>query len=158
MHLQGELTATSKRPAGRSYSAAGYELTRRFEGLRLTAYQDIGGVWTIGYGHTGPEVVGGMTITEAEAELLLGHDVARAAACVESEVAVALSQGQFDALVDFVFNLGCGALRGSTLLRRVNAGEFALAAAEFSRWVYAGGAVVPGLLTRRLGERELFEC
>lgn len=157
MHLQGELTATSKRPAGRSYSAAGYALIRRFEGLRVRAYRDLAGVWTIGYGHTGPEVVGGMTITEAEAELLLGHDVARAAACVECDVTVDLTQGQFDALVDFVFNLGCGALRGSTLLRRVNAGEFALAAAEFSRWVYAGGAVVPGLLARRLAERELFE-
>lgn len=157
MHLQGELTLSDKRPARRSYSAAGYALTRHFEGLRLAAYRDLAGVWTVGYGHTGPDVVEGMTITEAEAELLLGHDVAVAAACVEAAVAVDLTQGQFDALVDFVFNLGCGALRGSTLLRRVNAGEFALAAAEFSRWTHAGGAVVPGLLARRLAERELFE-
>src|SRR6185437_6241595 len=114
-----------------SYSDAGFALTKKFEGLRLTAYQDQVGVWTIGYGHTGPEVHGGLAITEDQADLLLHSDVAAAVACVNRAVTAGISQSQFDALVDFVFNLGCGRLLGSTLLRDVNAGEFALAAPQF---------------------------
>jgi lysozyme len=140
-----------------SYSDEGFTLTKKFEGLRLTAYQDQVGVWTIGYGHTGREVHGGMTVIEAQADLLLHSDIASAVACVNRAVTIAIPQCQFDALVDFVFNLGCGRLLGSTLLRHVNAGEFDLAAAQFLLWDHAGGVIVPGLHVRRQAEMTLFQ-
>src|SRR5271165_5063255 len=99
-----------------TYSEAGLELTKRFEGLRLKAYQDDGGVWTIGYGHTGKDVKPRMTITEAKADDLLRSDVHTAVDAVSRLVTVPLTQGQFDALVDFVFNLGPTKFAGSTLL------------------------------------------
>jgi len=140
-----------------SYSDSGFALTKRFEGLRLIAYQDQVGVWTIGYGHTGREVHGGLVITEAQADVLLHSDVAGAVACVNRAVTAEISQCQFDALVDFVFNLGCGRLLGSTLLRHVNEGEFNLAAPQFLLWDHAGGVVVQGLLLRRQAETVLFQ-
>jgi lysozyme len=140
-----------------SYSDAGFALTKKFEGLRLTAYQDQVGVWTIGYGHTGREVHGGMVITEDQADVLLHSDVAGAVACVNRAVTANISQCRFDALVDFVFNLGCARLLGSTLLRHVNAGEFNLAAPQFLLWDHAGGVVVQGLLVRRKAEMGLFQ-
>lgn len=139
------------------YSDQGYALTKKFEGLRLSAYQDQVGVWTVGYGHTGREVHGGMLITEDQADVLLHSDVASAVVCVNRAVTAEISQCQFDALVDFVFNLGCGRLLGSTLLRHVNASEFDLAAAQFLLWDHAGGVVVPGLLVRRQAEMALFQ-
>lgn len=140
-----------------TYSDAGFDLTKQFEGLRLTAYQDQAGVWTIGYGHTGREVHGGLIITNDQADILLHSDVAGAVACVNRAVTANIFQSRFDALVDFVFNLGCGRLLGSTLLRHVNAGEFDLAAPQFLRWDHAGGMVLPGLLTRRKAEMTLFQ-
>lgn len=140
-----------------SYSDAGCALTKQFEGLRLTAYQDQVGVWTIGYGHTGPAVHGGMVITADDADVLLHSDVASAVACVNRAVTGEISQCQFDALVDFVFNLGCARLLSSTLLRHVNAGEFDLAAEQFLLWDHAGGVVVPGLLLRRQAEMAMFQ-
>ena len=139
------------------YSDAGFALTQKFEGLRLVAYQDQVGVWTIGYGHTGLEVHGGLTINQDQADLLLHSDIAGAVACVNRAVTASISQCQFDALVDFVFNLGCARLLGSTLLRHVNAGEFDLAAPQFLLWDHAGGMVVPGLLVRRQAEAGLFQ-
>lgn len=140
-----------------SYSDAGFALTKKFEGLRLAAYQDQVGVWTIGYGHTGAEVHREMTITEDQADQLLRKDIASAVACVNRAVTSTISQSQFDALVDFAFNLGCGRLMNSTLLRCVNAGEFAQAASQFLLWAHAGGAVVPGLLARRQAEMAMFQ-
>jgi lysozyme len=140
-----------------SYSKSGLALTEQFEGLRLTAYQDSVGVWTIGYGHTGPDVYPGLTITQIEAETLLLKDVAIAAGSVNRLVTVPLDQNEFDALVDFVFNLGTGAFAGSTLLRDLNAGNFAGAAAQFQNWDHAGGKVLAGLLQRRLAEAKLFQ-
>lgn len=140
-----------------SYSDAGFDLTEQFEGLRLSAYQDQVGVWTIGYGHTGPEVHGGLILTEDQADTLLHSDVAAAVSCVNRAVTANITQNQFDALVDFVFNLGCGALLSSTLLRYINAGEFDLAAPQFLLWDHAGGVVVQGLLTRRQAEMTLFQ-
>jgi lysozyme len=93
-----------------NYSKNGLALTESFEGVRLTAYQDIRGVWTTGYGHTGPDVRPGMTITQAQAEQLLLADVAHAVSMVNRCVTVSLDQNQFDALVDFAFNAGCEAL------------------------------------------------
>jgi lysozyme len=138
------------------YSEAGMALTKGFEGLRLAAYQDCAGVWTIGYGHTGPDVFPGDTITEAEAEALLRADLAWAVACVHRAVTTELTQPQFDALVDFCFNAGRGNFLGSTLLHKVNAGDPDGAAAQFGLWIHAGGAVVPGLVRRRRAEAALF--
>ena len=138
------------------YSSTGLALTRSFEGLRLEAYQDSGGVWTIGYGHTGPEVRAGQRITEAEAVALLREDLASAERCVRAAVKVPLSQCEFDALVDFCFNAGRGNLLSSTLLHLVNRGEFESAVGQFGLWVHAGGRVVPGLVRRRAAEAALF--
>ena len=140
-----------------SYSDAGFALTKKFEGLRLVAYQDQVGVWTVGYGHTGPEVHEGLTISPQQADQLLRSDISSAVACVNRAVTAEISQYQFDALVDFVFNLGCGRLLSSTLLRHINAGEFDQAAPQFLLWDRAGGVVVSGLLLRRQAEMALFQ-
>jgi lysozyme len=139
-----------------TYSEQGLAMTKRFEGLSLKAYQDCAGVWTIGYGHTGPALIAGMTISEADAEALLRADLAEAVTCVNRAVNVPINQGQFDALVDFCFNAGRGNLLQSTLLRKVNLTDFEGAAAQFSLWVHAGGEVVAGLVRRRKAEAEMF--
>jgi lysozyme len=138
------------------YSEEGLALTKGFEGLRLAAYQDVAGVWTVGYGHTGPDVGAGLTITEEEAETMLLADLADAIVCVNGAVTVAISQCQFDALVDFCFNAGRGNFVNSTLLRKLNLGDVDGAAAEFQLWVHAGGKVVAGLVRRRKAEADLF--
>ena len=137
-----------------TYSAKGLALTQQFEGCRLTAYQDQVGVWTIGYIRS--DVTPGLTITEEQSKTLLAKDVCSAAACVNNVVTVKLSQDEFDALVDFVFNLGAGAFKGSTMLRLLNVGDFEDAAAQFERWSRAGGVIVAGLLRRRQAEASLF--
>ncbi len=138
------------------YSNAGLVLTKSFEGLRLTAYQDSGGVWTIGHGHTGPDVHAGQTITEPEADALLRADLAASVACVNRSVTVALTQNQFDALVDFCFNAGRGNFERSALLRDVNRADFSAAAGQFGLWVNAGGQRLPGLVRRRAAEAAMF--
>jgi lysozyme len=140
-----------------TYSNDGLKLTKQFEGCELTAYQDQVGVWTIGYGHTGAGVKSGLTITQDHADALLVSDIAAAAAFVNQVVTVALQQHQFDALVDFAFNLGRAALGGSTLLKLINAGDFAGAAKQFPAWDHAGGKVVAGLLRRRNAEAAMFQ-
>jgi len=139
-----------------TYSDNGMNLTKQFEGLRLSAYADQVGVWTIGYGHTGPGVHAALTITQDLADAFLASDVAGAVACVNRLVTSDINQNQFDAMVDFVFNLGCASLASSTLLRFVNTGDFADAAGQFQRWDHAGAVVVPGLLLRRQAEATLF--
>jgi len=140
-----------------TYSKDGLTLTEQFEGCRLVAYQDQVGVWTIGYGHTGSGVASGLTITQDQAIDLLTSDVAASAAYVNAAVTVELQQNEFDALVDFVFNLGRGAFAGSTLLKNLNAGQFDAAAAQFDLWDHAGGQVVAGLLRRRQAEQAMFQ-
>lgn len=137
-------------------SSACAALVRQFEGLRLAAYQDSVGVWTIGYGHTGQDVRPGMTITNAQAADLLLVDLGTAGRAVTRVLTVPVLQCQFDALTSFAFNLGGRALAGSTLLRMVNAGDPG-AAAQFDRWVHAGGQVLIGLVRRRAAERAMFE-
>jgi lysozyme len=139
-----------------TYSDKGLALTKSFEGLLLTAYQDCAGVWTIGYGHTGPALSEGTTISEPEAEVLLHADLAEAIACVNRAVKTTISQNQLDAMVDFCFNAGRGNFLQSTLLRKVNLRDFAGAATQFGLWVHAGGEVVAGLVRRRKAEAELF--
>ena len=140
-----------------SYSKSGLALTEQFEGLRLTAYQDSVGVWTIGYGHTGPDVHPGLTITQMDAEALLLNDVGTAARAVNQLVTVPLNQNEFDALVDFIFNLGKTNFADSTLLQDLNAGNFAGAVGEFQKWDHAGGQVLAGLLKRRVAEASFFQ-
>jgi lysozyme len=137
-------------------SKDGFTLIQRFEGLRLKAYKCSAGVWTIGYGHT-KGVREGQTITEAEAENLLREDLRVFEVGVSSLVTVFLHQYQFDALVSFSFNLGVGALKGSTLLKKINARAGADAIrAEWIKWCHAGGRVVPGLQRRRLEEVTIY--
>ena len=140
----------------KSTSQRGIDLIKLFEGLRLTAYQDMVGVWTIGYGHTGPDVKAGLTITQQQAEQLLINDLARFNNGVNALVTVKINQNQFDALISFSYNLGLGSLQQSTLLRLLNAGNFQAAADQFPRWDRAGGKEVAGLLARRNAERALF--
>jgi lysozyme len=140
-----------------TYSKDGLSLTEQFEGLQLTAYQDQRGVWTIGYGHTGPDVYSGLTITQQQAEDLLAKDVAGAAACVNECVAVPLQQDEFDALVDFAFNCGPNALRESTLLIDLNASNYDTAAEQFLAWDRCNGSVVAGLFRRRQAEENLYD-
>jgi lysozyme len=134
-------------------SAACYALVRKSEGLRLDAYKDSGGVWTVGFGHTGTDVQ--KRITFDEAEKLLEADINEAADAV-NRLALPCTQGQFDALTDFVFNLGERRLAGSSLLRYHRAGKFTLAAAEFGKWVHCGRAILPGLVKRRAAEAHMY--
>lgn len=130
-------------------------LIKHLEGLRLQAYQCSAGVWTIGYGHTAG-VRPGDIIDEVQAGIFLRQDVAASECTVMRLVTVALSQHQFDALVSFVFNTGNGNFAASTLLKKLNAGDYNGAADELLRWIHAGGKSLPGLVARREAERTLF--
>ena len=129
---------------------------KAFEGLMLTAVRDVGGVLTIGYGHTGKDVEEGDRISPYWAEELLKEDLG----LVESQVRarkVARTQGQFDALVSFVYNLGIGRLRNSNLLKVIrNGGSRNQIKTEFKKWVYAGGKKLKGLEKRREWEAKRF--
>lgn len=141
-------------------SDKGIALIKQFEGCKLTAYQDSVGVWTIGYGWTQPvdgkPIRAGMTIKQETAERLLKTGLVSYECDVSRLVKVGLTQGQFDALVSFTYNLGARSLSTSTLLRKLNAGDYAGAADEFLRWNKAGGKVLNGLTRRREAERALF--
>jgi lysozyme len=141
-----------------NYSSDGLHLTEQFEadgGPRLVAYQDSGGIWTIAWGHT-RGVVAGMTCTRAQAEQWLQEDLAWAESEVNKLVHVPLTQGEFDALVDFTFNCGAGNFDHSTLLKLVDAGNMKAAALEFDKWDHCGGQIVAGLLRRREAETQEF--
>lgn len=138
-----------------TYSERGLDLTRQFEGIRLEAYLDGGGVPTIGYGHT-KGVKLGDECDMRQAVAWLREDVKEAVDAVNRLVKARINQAQFDALVDFVFNLGQGAFAGSTLLRLLNAGDYEGAGGQFKRWNKDNGKVVAGLTRRRLAEEQLF--
>ncbi|ANI82400.1 lysozyme [Kosakonia oryzae] len=141
-------------------SSKGIALIKQFEGLRLTAYQDSVGVWTIGYGWTQPvdgkPISKGMVIKPETAERLLKIGMVSYENDVSKLVKVKLTQGQFDALVSFAYNLGSRALSRSTLLKKLNAGDYDGAADEFPRWNQAGGRELAGLTRRREAEFALF--
>ena len=139
-----------------TYSKSGLALTEQFEGCRLVAYFDQTGRPTIGYGHTSGVLMGD-TCTEAQADAWLAQDISWAVNAVNRLVTVALTQPEFDALVDFVFNAGVGNFASSTMLRLLNQGQFVLDSAEFDKWDHAGGQVVAGLLRRRQAETNEFE-
>ncbi|WP_326902822.1 lysozyme [Kosakonia cowanii] len=141
-------------------SDKGISLIKQFEGLRLSTYKDAVGVLTIGYGWTQPvdgkPIRIGMTIKEETAERLLRTGLVSYESDVSKLVKVKLTQGQFDALVSFTYNLGARALSTSTLLKKLNAGNYRGAADEFPRWNKAGGKALAGLTRRREAERALF--
>lgn len=138
-------------------SQAGLELIKDFEGCKLTAYQDSVGVWTVGYGSTGGDVCKGLTITQDEAEKRLRKHLEGVERAILRLVTVPLTQGEFDALCSFVYNLGEGALAKSTLLKMLNASDYDGAAQQFLRWDKAGGQVLAGLTRRRQAEMRRFE-
>ena len=138
-------------------SAEGLELIKRSEGFRSEPYMDVAGFKTIGYGHRILETESfAEGIGEAESAAMLAADVRLAERAVNRLVRVALTQGQFDALVDFCFNLGAGRLAGSTLLRELNAGRHQVAAKQLLCWDRAGGKVNAGLKARREAEFRLW--
>jgi lysozyme len=136
-------------------NAAGRAVIKEFEGIRLTAYRDTGGVWTIGYGHT-RGVKPGLRITGQEAERLFEEDLAAAEFVVRRLVTRQLNDNQFSALVSFAYNVPFKEFRLSQLLKFVNLGDFEGAGKEFHRWVYDDGKKLPGLVRRRLVEVNLF--
>lgn len=139
----------------RKIGAGGLKIVKQFEGLELKAYRCPAGIWTIGYGSTGPHVKPGMVIAEQRAENLLKEDLTRFEAAV-AQSAPDASQNQFDAMVAFAFNVGIGAFTKSTLLRKHRAGDHTGARSEFARWNKAGGKVLPGLTRRRAAEAALY--
>lgn len=144
-------------------SEKGIRLIKQFEGCSLTAYPDPGtggDPWSIGYGWTHPvdgkPVKRGMTIDQVTADRLLKTGLVGYETDVLKVVRVKLTQGQFDALVSFAYNVGSRALSTSTLLKKLNAGDIKGAADEFLRWNKAGGKVMLGLTNRRKAERDVF--
>lgn len=160
--------AQAKGPKAMKTGDAGVALIKSFEGFVARAYDDfrptyqlkpgdkVQGTLTIGYGHTGADVTIGTAITEAEGDALLRKDLATAEAAVSAAVVKPLTQNQFDALVGFTFNVGGGAMKGSTLIRKFNAGDISGAAAQFGLWNTSKGKVLAGLTRRRAAERDLF--
>lgn len=136
-------------------SPLGRAVIQLFEDYRSIAYQDQRGVWTAGWGHTGPDVKEGTTCTEDEAQDWFTEDVQHAEHAVSAYTGV-LSQHQFDALVSFAYNAGTGAFAQSTLLRLLNARQISQAADEFLKWAHVAGQPNAGLLRRRKLERALF--
>lgn len=137
------------------------ELVKEFEGLRLAAYQDSVGVWTIGYGTTAAAGLGitprkGDAITEAEATRLLNMGLSKFGEQISGYIKVPVNENQYGALVSLAYNIGPGAFSKSTLLKKLNAGDYAGAAEQFLVWNKAGGKVLKGLERRRAAERALF--
>lgn len=146
-----------------------YEIIKDFESFSPKPYKCPAGLWTIGWGHTLGVTADTPPVTEQEAQYLLEHDVDDATLIVAKAVTVPLLQGQLDALVSFVFNVGPGREgvkdgfvmlkdgRPSTMLRKINEGDFRGAADEFLRWNKVGGQVLVGLVKRRIIEKSVFE-
>lgn len=153
----------------------GRQIIQEAESLRLKPYRCPAGIWTVGWGHTDPYgyveelAKRGGSITKHQAEELLAHDLEESERIVTQAVKVPLNGNQFSALVSFVFNVGPGRKgkkdgfvtlksgRPSTMLRKLNEGDYAGAAAEFPKWVSAQGVQLPGLVKRRAAEKRLFE-
>ena len=131
-----------------------YSLIKSFEGLRLQSYRDAVGVWTVGYGSTQgahPD----QTITEPEADALLRQEVKRLEPIISAAITVPVAQPVFDACISFAYNLGAGAFKISTLLKKINTKD-PTAKDEFQKWNHAGGKVMAGLTRRRIAEADLF--
>ena len=143
-----------------SISPSGIDLIRNFESLRLNAYDDGVGVWTIGYGTTkylnGIRVKKGDTCTLEQAKSYMQHDLKKFEQTVNSAVNVPINQNQFDALVSLAYNIGPTAFKESTLVKRLNEKNYKAAADQFGLWVNARGKRLQGLVNRRKIEMELF--
>lgn len=137
-------------------SQLGRSFIESFEKLRLSVYNDEAGKATVGFGHLVKEGESFTTITEEQADILLGDDLAWAESVVNDHVHADLSQNQFDALVSLVFNIGSGNFENSTLLRLINAGNPEAAAQQFIRWDRTGGHESDGLKARRVAEQKIF--
>ena len=133
----------------------GIELIKHFEGCELEAYKCAAGVWTIGYGHI-KGVTPESAITQEQAEQMLVEELNEYEGYINDMVTTPLSQNQFDALVSWVYNLGGGNLKASTLLKVLNSGDFNGVPAQLMRWNKAGGKVLEGLTRRRQAEADLF--
>jgi lysozyme len=131
-----------------------YALIRRFEGCRLVPYLCPAGVWTCGWGSTGPDVMPGRPWTQDYADRRLQNDALRFARGTLA-LCPSLAGGSLAAIADFSYNLGLGKLRASTLRKRINAGDLPGAIAELMKWTRGGGRVLPGLVARRAAEAEL---
>lgn len=134
----------------------GIDLIKAYEGCKLKAYKDTVGIITQGWGHTGSDLVFPSTITQEKADAWLLSDLKRFEDGVSKLVTVKLTDNEFSALVCFVYNVGLGAFKSSTMLKLLNAGEKEDASNEFNRWNKASGKVVAGLTARRLAEKTLF--
>ena len=132
------------------------DIIQEFEGCKLAAYLCPAGVWTIGWGSTGVGVSKGAVWTQAEADERYKKDMAVFKAGVQKLVTVTVNKNQLEALTSFAYNLGIGALKGSTLLKFLNDGNYQAAANQFLRWDKANGKVLAGLARRRTAERNLF--
>jgi lysozyme len=130
-------------------------LIKPWEGVKHIPYKDVGGVWTVCYGHTGEDVIPNKRYTQKECERLLEYDVARHSAVVDKYVTVEISPETRAALISFVFNVGEGAFKRSTLLKKLNSGNTIGACDELKRWNKVNGKVVDGLTNRRKAERAM---
>ena len=142
-------------------SERGFDLIKKFEGLKLKAYKDSAGIWTIGYGTirypNGKPVRQGDTCTQAQANEYMKHDCRWVEATLDKHIKNArLNQNQFDALASFVYNVGENAFAKSTMLSLINKNNLTSAASQFDRWVNAGGRRIQGLVNRRNSEKALF--
>jgi lysozyme len=135
---------------------AGIALVKQFESFSARVYADVGGKPTIGWGHLIKKGEVFDRLTESEATALLCRDLEWAEACVSDCVDAPLTQNQFSACVSLIFNIGCAAFKGSTLLKRINAGD-PKASDEFRKWCKVGQNQVTGLLRRRIAEQLLFD-
>lgn len=135
---------------------AAVDLVKQFEGRKLVAYKCPAGIWTCGYGSTGPDIVQGVTWTIWQAEDRLKTDLVKFTKAVDAMVTVDLTDNQRAALISFSYNVGTGALKASTLLALLNQGKTDEAAEQFLKWNKANGRVMVGLTTRRAAEMELF--
>lgn len=147
-------------PESMSVSNKGVDLICEFEGKRLVAYDDGVGVWTIGFGTikypNGVRVKKGDTCTLDQAKEYMRHDLIEFEHTVNSSVKVPLNQNQFDALVSLAYNIGSSAFKSSTLVKKLNTGDYQGAADQFNVWVNAGGKRMQGLVNRRDREKLLF--
>ena len=137
-------------------SKNGIELIKEFEGLKLESYKCPAGIWTIGYGHTGKNIIKGMKITKKEAEDYLCNDLKIHSKYIKRLVKVEINQNQTDALISLEYNIGYNAFKNSTLLKLLNQGKYLEASKEFDKWVYSNNKKLKGLLLRRKKEKELF--
>ena len=147
-------------PESMSVSNKGVDLICEFEGKRLVAYDDGVGVWTIGFGTikypNGVRVEKGDTCTLDQAKEYMRHDLIEFEHTVNSSVKVPLNQNQFDALVSLAYNIGSNAFKSSTLVKKLNTGDYQGAADQFNVWINAGGKRMQGLVNRRDKEKLLF--